>query len=128
MCIKDPKDTTSGAIFGSASVNLQCATSGLDFGFTAAPTAVTVSAESTAMCQINVVVNNGSPTVDLQFVGGLPSAGSTASLTPPSVTGTAFSTLTISTPPGTTPGTYHPKITGTDGSGSLTLVLTLVVN
>jgi len=41
------------------------------------------------------------------------------------VTGTAFSTLTISTAPGTAAGTYHPKFTGTDGSGALTLVLTL---
>jgi hypothetical protein len=126
---KDPKDPSSPAIFGSANVNVQCATgSGLDFGLSAAPTSVTVSAGSTATYTINVVVNSGSPTVDLQFVGGLPSAGSTASLNPSSVTGTAFSTLTISTAPGTAPGTYHPKITGTDGSGALTLVLTLIVN
>lgn len=126
---KDPKDPSSPAIFGSANVNVQCATgSGLDFGLSAAPTSVTVSAVSTATYTINVVVNSGSPTVDLQFVGGLPSAGSTASLNPSSVTGTAFSTLTISTAPGTAPGTYHPKITGTDGSGALTLVLTLIVN
>lgn len=123
----DPTNPSSAAVFGSATLDIQCATSGLDFGITASPTSVTVSAGSTAMYQINVVVNNGSPTVDLQFAGGLPSAGSSASLTPPAVTGTAFSTLTISTAPGTTPGTYHPKITGTDGSGSLTLVLTLVV-
>jgi hypothetical protein len=123
---KNPTNPTSGqAVLGSATVNVECGTP-VDFSLSANPTTVTVSAGNTASYTISVLVKSGSPTVNLQVTSGLP-PGVSASFNPPSVTGTSFSTLTITIGPGIAPGTYHPKITGNDESGSLGLPLTLTV-
>jgi hypothetical protein len=125
---KNPTNPSSGqAVLGSATVNVECgAPGGVDFSLSSNPTTVTVSAGSTATYTISVLVKSGSPTVNLQVTSGLP-PGVSAGFNPPSVTGTAFSTLTITIGPGITPGTYHPKVTGNDESGSLGLPLTLTV-
>jgi hypothetical protein len=125
---QNSQNPSSGpAVVGPATINIQCGTgSGIDFGLSSNPTSVTASAGSQATYTISVLIKSGNPTVDLQVTSGLP-AGATASFNPPSVTGTSFSTLTISIAAGTAPTTYHPKVTGTDASGSLSLTVNLTV-
>lgn len=125
---QNPSDPSSGqAVIGTATVSVQCGTGGgVDFGLSSNPTSLTASAGSQAVYNISVLVKSGSPTVDLQ-VAGLPT-GSTAGFNPSSVTGSSFSTLTITVGPGVASGTYHPRITGTDASGSLNMTVTLVVS
>ena len=115
-------------MIGTATVSVQCGTGGgVDFGLSSNPTSLTASAGSQAIYNINVLVKSGGPTGDLQVAGGLP-AGSTAAFNPASVTGSSFSTLTITVGPGATSGTYHPRIIGTDASGSLNMPVTLIVS
>jgi len=123
----DPRNPSAGtAVIGSATLNVQCGTgSAVDFGLSSNPNSVTVSAGSTATYTISVLAISGNPTVSLH-VTGLPS-GAIANFNPPSVTGTSFSTLTISTAPTTLQGTYHPKITGSDASGSLSAGVSLTI-
>jgi len=125
---QNPSDPSSGqTVIGTASMSVQCGTgSGVDFGLSSNPTFLTASPGSQATYNISVLVKSGSPTIDLQ-VAGLPS-GSTAAFSPSSVTGSSFSTLTITVGSGATSGTYHPRVTGTDASGSLNLTVTLIVS
>lgn len=125
---QNPSDPSSGQIvIGTASVSVECGTGGgVDFGLSSNPTSITASPGSQAIYNVSVLVKSGSPTVDLQAAGLPP--GSIAAFNPSSVTGSSFSTLTITVGAGAAAGTYHPRITGTDASGSLNLSVTLIVS
>ncbi|HVH69884.1 MAG TPA: galactose oxidase-like domain-containing protein [Candidatus Dormibacteraeota bacterium] len=97
-----------------------------DFGISAAPSSQMVVRTMSTSFSVTIASTNGfAGTVNLN-VSGLPS-GATASFSNPSVTGSGSSTLTVT--PGLTspPGTYTLTITGTSGSLSHSVDVTLTV-
>ena len=97
-----------------------------DFSISATPASQTVTVgASTSYATTVSAVNGFGATVNLS-VSGLPS-GAGGSFTPPSVTGSGQSTLSITTTPTILPGTYPLTITGTSGSLTHSRSVTLVV-
>ncbi len=115
---------TSGTLAHSASVSLTVGASP-DFTISAVPASNQILAGQGAQYTVTITGQNGfAGTVSLG-VTGYP-AGSTASLTPPTVTGSGASTLMIGTPAGSS-GNYTLKITGIAGAVTHTATAALVV-
>ncbi|GII65403.1 hypothetical protein Skr01_54880 [Sphaerisporangium krabiense] len=96
-------------------------------GFTLAATPASATAQVGGSASYTAVVAamNGSTDEVTLSATGLP-AGTTAAWTPPSVTGTGESRLTVTVPPETPPGAYPLTITGTSGSATHSRQVTLV--
>jgi subtilisin family serine protease len=98
-----------------------------DFALGVAPAARDVVAGSIGIYAISVTATNGfAGVVDLR-VAGLPSAVGDASVTPASVDTAGTATLTITTLGSAPAGTYPLTVTGTSGSTSHSVAITLVV-
>jgi hypothetical protein len=97
-----------------------------DFSLSATPSSSTVIAGNSTSYSTTVTGGAGfSGTVNLS-VTGLPS-GTSASFTPPSITGSGTSTLSVTATTAAQGGTYQLTITGTSGSIVHTVNVTLVV-
>lgn len=103
------------------------AVSGSDFSIAVSPASGTVAAGSGAAATISTTtVSGGAQTVSLSVAGGLPS-GTTASLSPTSVTSGSSATLSVSTSASTPPGSYVLTVRGSAGSLNHTTTYTLTV-
>jgi len=97
-----------------------------DFSLSATPTSITVARKSQGSYTVSVAPVNGfSGTVTLS-VSGVPSR-TNSSFTPPTITGSGNSTLTISVNKPAQPGTYPLAVTGTSGNLTHSVNLTLVI-
>jgi len=101
---------------------------GPDFMAGVAPASQTVPlGRGTAFYTTSIAaVNNFAATVTLS-VTGVP-AGATATFTPASINGSGSSTLKVVTSPATPAGTYALQVTGTSGSLTHTIPVTLIVD
>ena len=98
-----------------------------DFSISASPSSQTVAAGQNTTYSVTVTASNGfSGTVTLS-ASGLPT-GATGSFTPPSITGSGTSTLTVSTASSTPAGTSTLTITGMSGSRTHSMTVSLIVN
>ena len=98
-----------------------------DFSLSATPSSQTVVAGGSTSYVATVTAGTGfSGTVNFS-VSGLPS-GATASFSPPSVTTSGSTTLSVSTSATTPAGTYPLTMSGTSGPLTHTVNVTLVVN
>lgn len=96
-----------------------------DFSISASPSALTINAGSAGSSTVTVnSLNSFSSAVTLTATYPV---GWTVTLNPPSVIPTATSTLSITVPAGTSPGTYYVTATGTSGSLSHSSTLTVTV-
>ncbi|HTD22249.1 MAG TPA: chitinase [Terriglobales bacterium] len=113
---------------GSATVcNFTLGSPASDFTLSATPGSRTVTAGNVTSYTAAVGATNGfSGSVGLS-VNGLP-AGTTASFSPSSVSGSGSSTLTVSTSSSTAAGSYTLTITGASGSLTHSAMVTLIVN
>ena len=92
------------------------------FGLTASPTAVSVVQGSSGTSTITSTVMNGFGSAISLSATGQPT-GVTVTFSPTSITGAGTSTMTIAVGSSTAAGTYRIKVTGT--SGSITEVVTV---
>ena len=98
-----------------------------DFSLSATPSSRTIAPGGSSSHSVAVASQNGfTGTVNFGIIG-LP-AGVTASFSPAAVTGSASTTLGISTNTSIPAGTYPLVITGTSGPVTRTVNVTLVVN
>lgn len=98
-----------------------------DFGLSVSPSNQSVQTGDSATYTATIAGMNGfSGTVDLG-VSGLPD-GATASFSPPSVSGSGTSQLTVATTSLVTPGNYPFTVTANIGSLTHTVSLTLVIS
>src|SRR5262249_21153869 len=106
---------TSGSLVHSTSVTLvvNAAPPAGDFSLSATPASQTVSRGGTATYTVTVTGSGGFAGNVVFSVTGL-SGGSSASFSPPSVTGSGSSTLTVNT--GMPRGNFTLTVTGTSGS------------
>jgi hypothetical protein len=113
---------TSGSLAATTTIALS-----IDFALSVSPGAQTVTAGRGVSYKTTLTMKSGlNGSVNLN-VTGLP-AGATGTFTPPSLSASGTSSLTISTT-GTTPtGTYTPAITATNGNLTQTANVTLVIN
>jgi len=96
-----------------------------DFGIAASPTSISVQQGQSGTSAISTSVVSGSPGVVTLGVSGAP-AGSSASISPTSVTAGAGATLTFNA--GTaTPGLYTLNVTGTSGATSHSTLVSVTV-
>src|SRR5439155_13308669 len=99
---------------------------GPDFSVSASPASRTVLQGNSTTYTVTVAPSGGfSGTVTLG-ASGLPS-GASASFSPPTITGSGSSTMTVTTSGSTPPGTYTLTITGTSGNLTHSTTVTLVV-
>ncbi len=96
------------------------------FSISATPPSQTVAPGTSATYTVTVSPSGGFTGLVSLSVTGLP-GGASASFNPPSVPASGSSTMTVSTPATTTPGTYPLTITGTSGSLQQTTSASLVV-
>ena len=116
---------TSGSLVHTTSVTL-VVSAATDFSLSATPTSITVARKSQGSYTVSVAPVNGfSGTVTLS-VSGVPSR-TNSSFTPPTITGSGNSTLTISVNKPAQPGTYPLAVTGTSGNLTHSVNLTLVI-
>ncbi len=97
-----------------------------DFTLSAETPSVSVNRGSSISLNVDVTSLSGSSNVALSVSSGLP-AGATASFSPPSVTGSGSSVLTISTASSTATGTYNLLVRGTSSSDTRTASVALTV-
>jgi hypothetical protein len=97
-----------------------------DFALSATPGSQTMARGDTGSYNVNVTPSSGFGGSVSFSASGLPS-GATASFNPTSVTGSGSSTLTVIAGSTTPIGTYPLAITGTSGSLSHSVMVTLVV-
>ena len=117
---------TSGPLSHSVNATLVVNAPG-DFTVSATPTSRTIAAGASTTYSVTVASVNGfNGTVGLSATG-LPS-GASGSFSPATVAGSGTSTLTIVTNATLRAGTYPLVITGTSGSVSHSINVTLVVN
>jgi subtilisin family serine protease len=115
---------TSGSLTHSATVSLTVVAR--DFALSATPASVTVSRGGTATYTVSTSALGGfTGNVSLSRSGGPSNATTTWSVNPVTVPGT--STLRVRTSTFTARGTYQLRITGTSGSLSHQVTVTLVV-
>jgi subtilisin family serine protease len=117
---------TSGTLSRTTAVRL-VVTPPPDFGLAVTPAAGTVAAGSAASYALTVSGVNGFAGTVGMSLSGLPAAVGTASFSPPAVVGSGGATLTIATLGGAPTGTYALTVTGTSGSTSHPIGITLVV-
>ena len=98
-----------------------------DFSLSATPSSSSVSPGGSASYTATVTPIAGFGGTVTFGVSGLP-AGATATFTPTSVAGSGSTTLNVSTSGSTAPGSYPLTISGTSGSLSHSVNVTLVVN
>jgi subtilisin family serine protease len=98
-----------------------------DFALAATPSSRSAVVGSAATYTIAVTGKNGFAGTVGWSVAGLPSNVGTASFSPPTVTGSGSTTLTITTAASAPTGTYALTVTGTSGAISHTAGVTLVV-
>jgi hypothetical protein len=98
-----------------------------DFSISASPSSQTVTAGQNTTYSATVGALNGFTGTVTLSVSGLPT-GATGSFTPPSITGSGTSTLTVSTASSTSAGTSTLTISGTSGSLTHSMTVSLVVN
>ena len=116
---------TSGSLVHTTSVTL-VVSAATDFSLSATPTSITVARKSQGSYTVSVAPVNGfSGTVTLS-VSGVPSR-TNSSFTPPTITGSGNSTLTISVNKPAQPGTYPLAVTGTSGNLTHSVNFTLVI-
>ncbi len=118
---------TSGSLTQSTSVTLAVVSS-LSPGFSVTPTTTTdtVAIGSTASYPLTIAAVNGFSGAVALSVSGLP-AGTTASFSPSTVTGSGATTLSVVTGGATPGGTSTLTITGTSGSLTQSTSVTLAV-
>ena len=97
-----------------------------DFTLNATPSSQTVPQGGAANYSLTVTPVNGFNSTVAFSLTGLPT-GATASFAPTSVTGSGNATLAVSTAASTPAGTYSLVVTGTSGSLSHMVTVTLVV-
>ena len=98
-----------------------------DFTITASPSSQSVVAGATAQFTVAVgAVNGFTGTVGLG-ISGLPASVGTATFTPASVTTAGTSQLTITTSGSAAPGTYPLTVTGTSGTATHSVAVSLTV-
>ncbi|SCG77060.1 S8 family serine peptidase [Micromonospora inositola] len=117
---------TSGGLSRPAVV-LLVVTAPPDFGLAATPTSASVVAGSSACYTMGVTGLNGFTGTVAMSLGGVPDTVRTASFSPSVVVGSGSATLTIGTSGSAPPGTYALTVTGTSGSTSHSIGITLVV-
>ena len=98
-----------------------------DFGITASPGTQTVVVGSVTTYTTTITALNGFTGVVTLSASGLP-AGTTASFSPTTITGSGSSTLTVTTTGSTPVGTSTLTITGTSGTLTHAATVSLVVN
>ena len=98
-----------------------------DFSLSATPSSQSVSPGGSTSYTATVTPTAGFGGTVTFGVSGLP-AGATASFNPASVTASGSTTLSVTTSGTTAPGSYPLTISGTSGSLSHTVTVTLVVN
>jgi hypothetical protein len=116
---------TSGSLIHSTQVNLTVTAP--DFSISATPTNQTVTAGGSTTYTVSTSALNGFTGSVSLGTSGLPT-GATASFSPTSISGSATSTLTISTPSSTPAATYTITITGISGSINHSTAVLLTVN
>ncbi|WP_283133666.1 M4 family metallopeptidase [Rhizohabitans arisaemae] len=87
-----------------------------EFSMSLSPTSATVQAGQFATTTVSTTTTLGLPQNVVFSATGAP-AGATVAFAPPSVVSGASSTMTVTVPPGTTPGPYNMIVTG-DGDGT----------
>jgi hypothetical protein len=97
-----------------------------DFGLTASPAAQSVSVGGSVAFTVGLTSLNGFRRTVALTVSGLP-AGATGTFVPPSARPPATSTLTVATIGTVAMGTYPLAITGTSGTRSHAVPVTLIV-
>ncbi len=98
-----------------------------DFTLAAAPPSLTVPAGGSGLYSVSVGSLNGFAGSVSLSLAGLPPSGVSGTFSPAAVVGAGSSTLTVTTTPGSAPGTFPLTITGTSGSIAHTAAVTLVV-
>jgi hypothetical protein len=98
-----------------------------DFLLSATPSSSSVTAGSSAPYTIQAVPENGFTGTVVLASGSLP-AGITASFSPPTISGSATSVLTLSTGASVLPGTYTITVNAMSGALSHAVNVSLVVN
>jgi len=109
---------TSGSLMHSTSVQLVVTTNGgkPDFTIAASPSTESVGRPGTATYTVTIAALNGfNGVVTLNKVTGLPTKVS-QSYSPPTITGSGMSTLTLTTQSGTGTGTFKLTISGKSGT------------
>ncbi|PYU88411.1 MAG: hypothetical protein DMG26_08460 [Acidobacteria bacterium] len=119
---------TSGSLVHTATVTLVVtAATGGDFSISASPPSQTVTRGASTTYTVTVTPSGGFTGTVTFSVSGLP-RHATGSFSPPSVTGSGSSTLTVSTAKSTARGTFTLTLTGTSGSLTHSAAVTLTVN
>ena len=98
-----------------------------DFALTASPTAQSVVVGGSTSYSANITATNGFNDVVTFNVSGVP-ANASATFTPPTITGTGSTTLSVIASNTVVPGAYPLTLTATSGSLSSTSVVSLVVS
>ena len=117
---------TSATRTHSTTISLVVNASG-DFSLSALPTSRTITAGGTATYTATVAAINGFNETVTFGVSGLP-AGATAAFTPPSVTASGTTDVTIVSAASTPAGTYPLTVTGTSATRTHSTTISLVVN
>jgi hypothetical protein len=116
-----------GSPNGSALINGLLSTIGIPgFGLTASSTIVSVVQNSTGTSTISSTVLNGFASGISLSVTGQP-AGVTVTFSPHSINAAGTSTMTIAVASSAAVGTYHLRVTGTSGSITEVVTVTLAV-
>ena len=117
---------TGGGVTRTAAARLTV-TAPADFAIAAAPSSPTVTAGSAATYTATVTALNGFTGTVTPALTGLPTAVGVAAFAPATVAVSGNTTLTIATLAAAPPGQYPLTITGTSGSTSHAVTVTLVV-
>ncbi|HEY6849858.1 MAG TPA: S53 family serine peptidase [Terracidiphilus sp.] len=116
-----------GSPKGSGLINGLLSTIGIPgFGLTASSTIVSSVQNSTGTSTISSTVINGFASHISLSATGQP-AGVTVTFSPTSITGAGSSTMTIAVASSAAVGTYHLRVTGTSGSITEVVTITLAV-
>ncbi len=127
----DPYGTCTGCTwsssFGYGRIDMLRALSAADFALSGSPASAEVAQGGTATYTISTKAVNGFNGTIVLSAPGAP-VGMVATFSPASVAGGGSSTMTVTTTPAVTPGTYKLKVVGTSGSVQRTTTVTIVVD
>jgi len=119
--------------WGSPNAGLMAALTGgasqpaADFGISASPSSVSVTAGNSGSSTVSTTITNGFSSAIGLSATGAPN-GVTVSFSPASITGAGSSVATFAVDAGTAAGTYNITITGTSGSTVHSATVALTVN